>query len=211
MKCLAMLVILSLSISLMARAPMTIGYDVAQPKNDFKNIKNIKTRYPAQLDLAPLDNYLDMDCHDFFDKSNPDEFVISFRLLLSELAPHFCDQVKDINFEDDISQAQRTFVGPGTFSKLLEAHYNEFKYAKQLKHYLSMECRELIDINSRDDFRIFFRRYIVELNPNMCELVGPMSSGRGDLFLPDQKTIGSSTFSKIVEEAFNDYYFSYRQ
>lgn len=210
MKRLAMLVALIVSIPLMARAPMTTGHDVPQPKNHSKS--HMKTRYPAQLGLAPLDNYLDMDCRDFFDKSNRDEFVISFRRSLQGLAPNFCDQVKDIDFEDDISQAQRTFVGPGTFSKFLEAHYNEFKYTKQLDHYQSMGCRQLVDINSHDDFSAFFRNYIAQLNPNMCDLVGPLSSADGDIAQADHKTIGLGTFSKIVEEAFNEYYFSsYRQ
>ncbi len=201
MKRLAMLVALTLTAPLMAKAPMTSGHEVITHK---------KMRYPAQLALAPLESYMDMQCQDFMDEGNRDEFVVSFRKSLKDLSPNFCDQVRDAAFEEDLSQAERNFVGPGTFSKLLEAHYNEFEYNKQLSHYQNLECNELVDIKAKDGFNKFFRNYVAELNPNICAIVRPMEDMDSDVAQADRAFVGRGTFSKIVEEAFNEYYFSFR-
>ncbi len=195
---------LTLCPPLMAKAPVTTGHEVITHK---------KMRHPAQLALAPLESYMDMECRDFLDKSNKDEFVISFRNSLNELSPKFCDQVKDVGFEEDLSQAQREFVGPGTFSKMLEAHYHEFEYNKQLNHYQNLECNELVDIQSQDEFNKFFRSYVSELNPNICEIVKPYDEDEmdSDVAQADRQFVGQGTFAKIVEEAFNEYFFSYKQ
>lgn len=191
--------ILSLSPSIMGKAPLTTGHKVIAHK---------KMRYPAQLALAPLESYMDMQCSDFFDKSNKDEFVVSFRKSLNELSPNFCDQVKDAGFEEDLAQAEREFVGPGTFSKLMEAHYNEFDYMKQLSHYQNQDCNELVDIQIQGGFNKFFRDYVAELNPNICSIVRPYEDMDSDISQADRQYVGQGTFSKIVEEAFNEYYFS---
>lgn len=191
-----------LSVTAAAKAPLTTDHLVTPSK---------KTRYPAGLAIAPLDNYMDMQCRDFYDESNKDEFVLFFRKGLESISRNFCDQVRDVEFEEDISQSQQKFVGAGTFSKLMESHYNEFKYVKQLSHYQDQDCNQLVDEESHDEFGSFFRDYIDQLNPNLCGLVRADAQMDDDRGQAQREFIGLGTFSKIVEEAFNEYYFSHKQ
>ncbi len=193
-------------VSVQAKAPMTTDHAISVVKVDMK-----KLRYPAGLSIAPLENYMDMQCRDFFDKDNKDEFVVHFRKGLKELDSNFCDKVKDIGFEDDMSQAERDFVGPGTFAKILEAHYQEFQYIRQLDHYQSLSCVQLVDEKSRDEFVHYFKNYADQLNPQLCDYVRPYGSEDSDESQAARESIGMGTFSKIVEDAFNEFYFTQRQ
>lgn len=201
----AVLIFAGVTAYVQAKAPMTVDHPITVEKR----IK--KLRYPAGLSLAPLDNYMDMQCLDFFDEDNKDEFVVHFREALVKLDRNFCDQVRDIGFEDDMAQAEREFVGPGTFAKLLESHYNEFQYVRQLDHYQSLNCAQLVDKKSHDEFVQFFRGYADQLNPELCDYVRPYGLEDSDESQAARNSIGMGTFSKIVEDAFNDYYFSHRQ
>lgn len=171
----------------------------------------LQKRYPAQYSEASVDKYLDMSCYDFYDESSNDEFVKFFRKELDKLRLNFCDIVfDDFREEDERAQYERENVGLGTFSKLLETHYQEFTFQKKLDYYQSRSCDELTDKNSKDEFVKFFRGYTSDLNPNFCDYVQvdgfEMDS---DISQAERDTIGQGTFSKIIEDSFSEYYYKY--
>lgn len=190
-----------MSFNAFAKAPITTDHLVEESS---------KKRYPAGLSIAPLESYMDMQCSDFFDSSNRDEFVQFFKRELTLLNPNFCSQVRDAAFEEDSIESEKEFIGAGTFSHLLEIHYNEFRYVKELNHYQDVGCSELV--SSQGEFSKFFNEYIEQLNPNLCELVKPSAyEEEMDMAQADRQFIGMGTYSKIVEEAFNEFYFSKAQ
>lgn len=203
-----------LSVASMAKAPLS-----EEGPGKGKNGVSTK-RHPAQVQgmqiAKPLDQYLDMDCQQLVNKNSKDEFIRYFTREVSLLNENFCSIVGE-SFQtegDDMAQSERRMIGMGTFSKLLESHYNEFVYDKRLEYYQDLDCHNMMNRNSDDAFIRFFAQQMMEINENLCDsMVGAGTDqsryGEEQDFAQADRPIGQGTWSKIIEESYHE--FNYRQ
>ena len=147
-------------------------------------------RRPAQSDLKlpSIDRYLDMSCFELTDEKSDDEFVLYFSRVAKEF-DDLCSLVKeDQEMDSDISQSERESIGLGTFSRLVEGHFNEFiSHKKSLAYYQDLSCEALQSKTSSDKFISFIRDQIQKDGGDLCR-------------------VGLGTKSKVVEilfDAFN--------
>lgn len=210
---------LILSVASMAKAPLS-EEGPGKGKNGFSTISTISTkRHPAQVQgvkiAPPLDHYMDMDCHQLVNKNSKDEFIRYFTKEVGRLNENFCSIVGE-SFEnegDDMSQSERRTIGMGTFSKLLEDHYNDFVYDKRLEYYQDLDCHSMTNRQSDDAFIRFFAQQMMEINENLCDSMasnsGIDSSKEDRDFAQADRPIGEGTWSKLIEESYHE--FNYRQ
>jgi hypothetical protein len=204
-----MMVFLTSPMSIFAKAPVTPGHS-------FEREWDKKMRYPAAHSLHSFEMYIDMSCKDFVDFEGKDGFVTFFKSELKLLAGSeeaFCERVnsQSQNFlEEDLAQAQHEFIGEGTFSKLKESKYIEYKYNYLLDFYQNLGCAALIDENSHDEFVVFFRKYTENPDDHFCQLMddGDSSEPLDNEAAEFKRTyIGKGTFAKMVNDAFNQFYY----
>lgn len=201
------------SLASMAKAPIfETGPGSSGPKDG-----PVKKRIPAQVQgtqvAKPLDQYLDMNCNELVDKNSKDEFIRYFTREVSQLNSDFCSIVGEESFSEDqdFSQAERRMIGMGTFSKLLEGHYNEFIFDKKLEHYQDLDCHTMMNRQSDDAFIRYFAEQMMDINQSLCDQMENSHSKMGedgDVAQAD-RPIGEGTWSKLIEESYHE--FNYRQ
>jgi len=194
-------------------ATMNFGYAKA-PVND-QGMDSKNPRVPANESVQPVksfEHYLDLDCNSLISNKSNDPFVKYFSKRMSEIDSNICRQVilgEMVYGEDsDVAQADREFIGAGTFSHLLETHYREFISSGRLNYYQSLNCRQLTDKKSEDGFIRFFRGVVIKTNPQLCDLVGPFEEMDSDVAEATKPTIGLGTFSNMIEVYFDEYVWS---
>ncbi len=203
------------SLASLAKAPISEGGPIGNP-----NDGSIKKRIPAQVQgvqiAKPLEHYMDMECQQLVNGNSKDEFIRYFTREVYELNSNFCSMVgvshDPYGEEDqDFSQAERRTIGLGTFSKLLEGHYNEFIYNKRLEHYQDLDCQTMMNRNSNDEFIRFFAEQMMVINDSLCDKLEVNSSqlGEDSDMAQAERPIGQGTWSKIIEESYHE--FNYRQ
>lgn len=177
------------------------------PHCDGMELSGEQARVPAQQEVhfPKLENYLDMNCYQLNDKNSQDEFIVFFRKEMKALNSDICSIVKD---EDDqlSSQAERKNIGLGTFSKMVEVHFNDFIYEKKLNHYQDLDCQSLMNTKSNDSFVRYFAENMKSEGINLCQDGGEfmMDDDRSQAEMP----IGRGTISKLVELHFEQFTYS---
>ncbi len=150
-------------------------------------------RKPAQSDLKlpSIDRYLDMSCFELTNELSADEFVRYFSRVAKSEYSDLCSLVKeDQDMDSDISQSERESIGLGTFSRLVEGHFDEFILSKRLTHYQDLSCETLQREETSDKFISFLREELKRDGGDLCK-------------------VGLGTKSKVVEVYFDA--FLYRQ
>lgn len=187
------LMLLSVS-SIFAKAPM---WEDSSPK-----------RIPAQVGLPTLDRYLDLNCHELTDEKSQDEFIRYFSRASKEVHPNICSIVKEeMEMDSDVVQSEKETIGLGTFSHMVEAHFNEFIIQKRLTVYQDMDCVELIQKDTQDGFLHYLRSSLSEDGIDLCANIGDVDgdSDQAQATMP----IGRGTYSKVIESYYES--FLYRQ
>ena len=192
-----------------ARAPHT---------DDFGGKDGDKKRIPAATEsvvterIKSFGHYMDLSCRQLVDAQSQDEFISYFRVKSKDIHEDICSIVGSpvIEEEMDLAQAERRMIGLGTFSNLLEAHYNEFVYERGLEIYQNLDCKKMMDRNSNDGFIRFFANAIAEINVKLCDDLEIGSSQEMDNDMSQaERPIGLGTYSKLIETYYHDYH--YRQ
>ena len=198
-----------MSLSISAKAPHT---------DDFGGKDSDKKRIPAAADskvseqIKSFDNYMDMSCRQLVDKNSDDSFIRFFRERSKDIHEDICSIVGSPVMEEEmgLAQAERRMIGMGTFSNLLEAHYNEYVYEKGLQIYQDLDCKTMMDTTSNDSFIRFFANSMAEINVKLCDDLEIGSSQEMDNDISQaQRPIGLGTYSKLIETYYHD--FHYRQ
>jgi hypothetical protein len=185
--------------SVTAKAPLPDGMDDSKKKRQPAAAEHMES-------LPQFENYLDMDCHSLVDKDSNDEFIVYFRKKSLEIHSNICSIVGDTSSyeDDDIAQAEKKTIGRGSFSNLLEAHFNEFLHDKKLSIYQNLDCKTMTNRNSSDGFIRFFAAQMAEINVHLCDDLNfdqPMDSDVSQARSP----IGRGTYSKLIEASYDDF------
>jgi hypothetical protein len=177
-------------------------------------ISSEQERIPAQNNQGPnfpkLDDYLDMNCQQLTDEKSKDEFIRFFRKELKSINPEICSIVTDEAYNEDqlASQAERKTIGLGTFSKLVEVHFNDYIYDVKLNHYQDLPCSDLMVVNSKDSFIKYFSQKMDEEQIKLCDngvdYMRDMDEDRSQAEMP----IGEGTRSKIIEIYYEQFHYS---
>ncbi|MCR9203636.1 MAG: hypothetical protein NXH75_03600 [Halobacteriovoraceae bacterium] len=184
------------------------------PHSDGMEISSEQERIPAQNNQGPnfpkLDDYLDMNCQQLTDEKSKDEFIRFFRKELKSINPDICSIVTDEAYDEDqlASQAERKTIGLGTFSKLVEVHFNDYIYDVKLNHYQDLACSDLMVVNSKDSFIKYFSQKMDEEQIKLCDngvdYMRDMDEDRSQAEMP----IGEGTRSKIIEIYYEQFHYS---
>ncbi len=165
---------------------------------------NVVKRVPAQIGIPNFDIYLDMNCSQLTNESSKDEFVQFFIRSSKEIHPDICSIVKEeMDTDLDIIQSEKETIGLGTFSHMVEAHFNDFISQKRLSLYQDMNCEELTDEKSNDEFIRYFSRSLKTDGVDLCGNMGSveMDSDLGQVQMP----IGRGTYSKLIETYYDSF------
>lgn len=176
-----------------------------------------KSRLPAAADkvseqIKPFEHYMDKSCRELVDTQSQDGFIKYFREKSKDIHKDICSIVGDYVMEEemDVSQAERRLIGMGTFSNLLEAHYNEYVYEKGLEIYQNLDCKTMMDKYSDDGFIRYFATQMAEINAHLCDFLDFGSSqGMDNDRSQAEGPIGQGTYSKLIENYYQEYH--YRQ
>lgn len=201
-----MMILISFSVS--ARAPHTD--DFGTKDSDKKRIPAAESRVSESL--KAFDHYMHMSCRQLTDKNSDDSFIRFFREKSIEVHDDICSIVGETHIEEDmdLAQVERSMIGLGTFSNLLEANYNEYAYEKGLEIYQNLDCQTMMDRGSNDAFIRFFANAMAEINVRLCdEMEVGASVGMDSDISQAQAPIGLGTYSKLIESHYHD--FHYRQ
>lgn len=202
-------VVLSAVMTLSSPLPV----DAKAPHCDGGELTAEQSRVPAQnaqgKQFPKIDDYLDMNCKQLTDENSKDEFIIFFRKEMKSLNPDLCSIVTDESYEDQFaSQAERKTIGLGTFSKLVEVHFNDFIYDKKLSHYQDLDCHSLMNSDSHDAFVRHFAQKMEEEGINLCSSQNEREVGFDDDRSQAEMPIGRGTISKMVEIYYEQYHYS---
>lgn len=189
---------LFLCLSAVAKAPVSEG-------------TNPKERHPAGAShmesLPQFEQYMDMTCESLVNKNSKDEFIIFFRNRTKEIHTDICSIVGDVpTFEDqDLAQSEMKMIGRGSFSNLLEGHFNEFIHDKKLSIYQNLDCKKMTNIDSSDGFIRFFAAQMAEINIKLCDDLGLDQTMDSDISQAESP-IGRGTYSKLIETYYDEYH-----
>lgn len=199
------LLALTSTFKLNAANPFDGGF--TQPEPIVKS-KRVPAQMHGEFKFPILNEYMNQGCYDlltFVEGEKTDMFKV---YLLKNLGSDFCDQVREGHggIDDETSQADREYTGMGTFSKIIEIHYNGYLENELLPFYHDQTCEHMMNPNSDDRFIRYFAREVQKVNKNICEDIRKGHEMDSDIAQANAR-VGRGTFAKLIDISFEEFRF----